>query len=350
MTLTGTRTHSWCSRWLAITRTPSVNGHRLWCHYTHSSQRRSAISPFMTMIHSVWSDNSIYAPANDGEWKSERVIVGATAPVPTRSGHSARTQIIPEHRHCPYRLLRCPSVLCPLPALACHIYSPPSPGMLLLPASSFLFIMTGKPQVPLENFDRGSVSDYFVCLHLVKGHAFIFSISPSLSVSPSPRLASPHLSLNRDWPTPKPTRLASSVPTCPATSSRTAWSISCLSSPPVSACSPSVASRAPTTSMPAALTATGQQRTSFFPSWIAMAEPKVLTFSFREDAGICVFIHLEPKKRPSLTNHLSISQDFHTIGPLTRILKLVDFFYGSLWVFLQQDGVCVCVCSERVLR
>lgn len=197
--------------------------------------------------------------------------MGATAPVPTQSGRSARTQVIPEHRHCPYRLLCCPSVLCPLPALACHIYSPPSSGMLArsvsalaaIPASSFLFIMTGKPQVPLENFDRGSVSDCFVCLHLVKGHAFIFSISLSASVSASPRLASPHLSLNRDWPTPKPTRLASSVPTCPATSSRTAWSISCLSSPPVSACSPSVASRAPTTSMPAALTATGQQRTLF---------------------------------------------------------------------------------------
>lgn len=91
--------------------------------------------------------------------------------------------------------------------------------------------------------------------------AHLFLSHLSLSCRP----ASPHLSLNRDWPTPKPTRLASSVPTCPATSSRTAWSISCLSSPPASVCSPSVASRAPTTSMPAASTATGQQRTfSFF--------------------------------------------------------------------------------------
>lgn len=122
------------------------------------------------------------------------MIAGATAPAPTQSGHSARTQIIPEHRHCPDRLLCCPSVLCPLPALACHIYGPLSSGMLprshsalaAIPASSFLFIMTGKPPVPVENFDRGSVSDYFVCLHSVKGHAFIFSISLSLCLCLSP--------------------------------------------------------------------------------------------------------------------------------------------------------------------
>lgn len=40
------------------------------------------LGPLMTMIHSVWSDNSVYAPANKREWKSERVIavyVQATA-------------------------------------------------------------------------------------------------------------------------------------------------------------------------------------------------------------------------------------------------------------------------------
>lgn len=98
----------------------------------------------------------------------------------------------------------------------------------------------------------------------VKGHAFNFlpSLPPLLSLL---RTAPPRRPSNRGWPTPKPTRLASSVPTCPATSSRTAWSTSCLSSPPASACSPSAASRAPTTSTPAASTATGQQRTpSFF--------------------------------------------------------------------------------------
>lgn len=92
--LTLAHTHSWCSRWLAITRTPSVNSHRLWCHYTLSSQRGSAISPLMTMIHFVWSDNSIYTPANDREWKSERMIaayVGATASMPTHSGHNTHT-------------------------------------------------------------------------------------------------------------------------------------------------------------------------------------------------------------------------------------------------------------------
>lgn len=62
---------------------------------------------------------------------------------------------------------------------------------------------------------------------------------------------------NRDWPTPKPTHHASSAPTCPATSSRTGWSTSCLLSPLVSACSPSVVLRAPTTSTPASLMDTG---------------------------------------------------------------------------------------------
>lgn len=119
--LTLAHTHSWCSRWLAITRAPSANSHRLWCYYTLSSQRGSAISPLMTMIHSVWSDNSIYTPANDAEWKSERMIaayVGATASMPTQSGHNTHTQIIPEYHDCPYTLLCRPSVLCPLPALS----------------------------------------------------------------------------------------------------------------------------------------------------------------------------------------------------------------------------------------
>lgn len=76
-----------------------------------------------------------------------------------------------------------------------------------------------------------------------------------------PTCPSSHLSRNRDWPTPKRTHRASSAPTYPATSSRTVWSTSCLLSPPASACSPSAAWKAPTISMPAALTATGQQRT-----------------------------------------------------------------------------------------
>lgn len=185
---------------------------------------------------------------------------------------------------------------------------------------------------------------------MVKGHAFIFSISPSLSVSvsPSPRLASPHLSLNRDWPTPKPTRLASSVPTCPATSSRTAWSISCLSSPPVSACSPSVASRAPTTSMPAASTATGQQRTLFFLSRIATAELQVLTFSFREDAVICVFIHLEPKEKTRSDKpfvhfpRLSLNRPFDSHSITGQLIFMV-----VCWYFCSKT-VCVCVCSECI--
>lgn len=125
--LTLLRTHSWCSRWLAITRTrtPSVNSHRLWCYYTLSSQRGSTISPLMTMIHSVWSDNSIYTPASDGEWKSERMIaahVGATASMPTQSCHNTHThthtQTLLEYHDCPYTLLCCPSVRCPLPALS----------------------------------------------------------------------------------------------------------------------------------------------------------------------------------------------------------------------------------------
>ena len=98
--LTLAHTHSWCSRWLAVTRTrtPSVNSHRLWCYYTLSSLRRSAISPLMSMIHSVWSDNSIYTPANNGEWKSERMIaayLGATASTHTQCGHNTHTQIQP---------------------------------------------------------------------------------------------------------------------------------------------------------------------------------------------------------------------------------------------------------------
>lgn len=105
------------------TRTPSVNSHWLWCYYALSSQRGSAISPLMTMIHSVWSDNSIYTPANNREWKRERMIVayvGATGSMPTQSGHiaHARAQILLEYDNWAYTLLCCPSVLCPLPALS----------------------------------------------------------------------------------------------------------------------------------------------------------------------------------------------------------------------------------------
>lgn len=57
----------------------------------------------------------------------------------------------------------------------------------------------------------------------------------------------------RDWPTLKHIPQDSSVPTCRATNSRTAWWTSCLSSPPASACSQSEGWRAPTTSMPASL-------------------------------------------------------------------------------------------------
>lgn len=95
----------------------------------------------------------------------------------------------------------------------------------------------------------------FVCFFiLLATNSFPFHLFPCLGSS--------HLSLNRDWPTPKPTRHALSAPTCPATSSRTAWSTLCLLSPRVSACSPSEASRAPTTSTPAASMATGQSRAS----------------------------------------------------------------------------------------
>uniref|UniRef100_A0A3B4YIB7 Receptor-type tyrosine-protein phosphatase F n=1 Tax=Seriola lalandi dorsalis TaxID=1841481 RepID=A0A3B4YIB7_SERLL len=90
--------------------------------------------------------------------------------------------------------------------------------------------------------------------------------TPTSRNSPSPRPARRLLRWSwssRDWPTPKPTRHGSSAPTYPATSSRTAWSTSCLLSPLVSACSPSVVSRALTTSTPAASTATDSRR----PTW-----------------------------------------------------------------------------------
>lgn len=259
--LTLAHTSSWCSRWLAITRTPSVNSHRLWCYYTLSSQRGSAISPLMTMIHSVWSDNSIYTPANDWEWKSERMIaayVGATASVPTQSVHNTHTHKLYRSNHdCPYTLLCCPSVLWPLPTLSLSRLQSSklrdsmgeNPGAFSYTYQQTILLISTENQN--TDFWQGSISDVFVCLLQVTGHSFL----PSISL---PCLGSSHLSLNRDWPTPKPTRHASSAPTCPATSSRTAWSTSCLLSLPASACSPSVASRARTTLMPAASTATGQ--------------------------------------------------------------------------------------------
>ncbi len=62
---------------------------------------------------------------------------------------------------------------------------------------------------------------------------------------------------HRDSPTPKPTPHDSSAPTCPATSSRTDSSISCLLSPHGCACSQSEEWRGLTTSMPAASMDTG---------------------------------------------------------------------------------------------
>lgn len=198
------------------------------------------------------------------EWENDWGLCG---------GHSLRahavwpkhthTQIITENHDCPYTLLCCPSVLRPLPVLS----------LSRLQSSTLWDCMEEKPTAlsytSQQNFWFFFLAGNFKSKYrlLTRKHfrllCYVYSRSqvtnfPSPPLSLSPCLVSSHLSLNRDWPTPKPTHPASSAPTCPATSSRTAWSTSCLSSPPASACSPSVASRAPTTSMPAASTATGQ--------------------------------------------------------------------------------------------
>lgn len=136
--------HIWCSRWPAITSTPSVNSYWLWCHYTLSSLRSSAISSLMTMIHSVWSDYSIYTPANDREWNSERMIaayVGATVSCPN-------LRIVQFHTH------SCVVHLCCVHCQdqACHSSSALGSGMgrrtrpkksYTVPKSSILSMITG---------------------------------------------------------------------------------------------------------------------------------------------------------------------------------------------------------------
>lgn len=196
MTDTLAHTYSWCSRWLAITRTPSVNSHRLWCYYTLSSQRGSAISPLMTMIHSVWSDNSIYTPANDWEWKSERMIaayVGATASMPTQSVHNTHTHKLYRSNHdCPYTLLCCPSVLWPLPKhWACHAYNPPSSGTLWERIPLHLVIPTSRPsylsrqKTKIQTFNKAAFQmSLFVYSRSQVTHFFPPSLSP-VSVLPT---------------------------------------------------------------------------------------------------------------------------------------------------------------------
>lgn len=105
-----------------------------WCYYALSSQCGSAISPLMTMIHSVWSDNSVYPSANDWEWKSEKMIeayVEATASVPTQSGQNTHTHKL-SRRITTVRTHSCAVHLCSVHCQywACHAYSPPRSGIV----------------------------------------------------------------------------------------------------------------------------------------------------------------------------------------------------------------------------
>lgn len=87
---------------------------------------------------------------------------------------------------------------------------------------------------------------------------------------------------------------------------------------------------------------------SFFPSRIATAELQVLTFSFREDAVICVFIHLEPKEKTRSDKpfvhfpRLSLNRPFDSHSITGQLIFMV-----VCWYFCSKT-VCACVCSECI--
>ena len=114
----------------------------------------------------------------------------------------------------------------------CHPLPSFLPLSLFMPPISFLYLLL---LLPINSLLALSLHFLLILFLLHTFHSTLVHFFTSLS------LCVPSLHSSSVWPTPKPTRRASSAPTFPATSSRIGWSTSCPTRPRASACSQSEA-------------------------------------------------------------------------------------------------------------